>query len=375
MRSYFIFILVFLFCHFLAEYTRKKGFENLNIKRVCEKNVIFPGEEFKIVTQIENKKWFPISFLNVEEEYPQGMERVNSKSVLRNSSIIYYVSSYTILWYERIKRYHSVVINKRGVYYLRNIKLHIGDAFGFSSNEEIREDLIEIVVYPRLSSAKNLKFENNSIQGDIVVKRWIFSDPLYIRGVREYTKEDRMKDIHWNSSLRMNKLMVKEYDYTSEREVVFIINVQSAKPYWSFIDGDAIERSIKVTVALSNSIINQGIPTGVTTNAQMVNYRGDFLGEVLPGINNFKEILELCARMDKAPKLDFDQFLKERAKYFNRNSIYVIVTSYLDEEIIEEIAKLRKYGFMIKIIDTSKNSSLPLIDHVEKISYKGEGRS
>ena len=37
-----------------------------------------------------------------------------------------------------------------------------------------------------------------------------------------------MKDIHWKSSLKMNKLMVKDYDFTSERELVIIVNIEGA---------------------------------------------------------------------------------------------------------------------------------------------------
>ena len=43
----------------------------------------------------------------------------------------------------------------------------------------------------------------------ITVYKMIHKDPLYIKGIREYNVEDRMKDIHWKSSLKMKKLMVK----------------------------------------------------------------------------------------------------------------------------------------------------------------------
>ncbi|WP_032122587.1 DUF58 domain-containing protein [Clostridium amazonitimonense] len=373
MKSYSIFILVLLAFYIFAEYTRRKGFEHLTIKRSLDKNRIFPGEQFNVITQIDNEKRFPVSFLNIEEEYPFGFERIKFKTSLKNANMNYYSSSYTILGYERIKRYHPSIINKRGVYYLRNISLSLGDIFGFSNLKQENEDFLEIIVYPIVLPAKKIFFENNSIQGDIVVKRWIFSDPIYIRGLREYTRGDRMKDIHWNSSLRMNKLLVKEYEYTSEREVVFVINVQCSKPYWAFMDGEAIERAVDIVTALSNWTIKQGIPTGVLTNANMISYKGEFSNEILPGVNNFKSILEFGARMDKAPKVEFDEFLKEKGKYFRKNSIYIILTPYMNDDIINEIIKLRRYGFMMRIIDISKEGSLPEIDHVEKIHYEGKG--
>ncbi len=375
MKGYLIFIFIMAVTYFTAEYTRKKGFDNLIVKRYCDNNMIFPGEEFKIVTQIENKKWFPISFLNMQEEYPSKVERVGYNRHVVSNETNYYISSYSILWYERIKRYHTSVIRERGVYYIRNIIITIGDVFGFSSLSENREDPLEIVVYPNFVPMKKLVFQNNSIQGDVIVRRWIFKDTLYVRGIREYNVEDRMKDIHWNSSLRANRLMVKEYDYTSEREIEFIINVQCGRPYWSSIDNKSVERSIKVVMSLASGTIDEGIPTGVMTNAQIISYSGSSPSEIIPGINNFKSILELGARIYKTPRVELYEYLMDKGKSFKQNAIYVLVTSYLDKESIDVLKKLVIAGFTIKIIDTSKDLSLPRIDHIEKIDYKGEVKS
>ncbi|MBB6631535.1 DUF58 domain-containing protein [Clostridium algidicarnis] len=373
MKSYAIFILAVVAFYIFSRYTMSMGFKDIEVIRSLDKARIFPGEQFNVITKIENKRRWPIAFLNIKEQYPEGFERMQSSPDFRNPNVTYYTSSYSILGHERVKRYYNSTIDKRGVYYLKYLTLSLGDLFGIFNIEEEQEDLLEVIVYPKVVDASQIEFENKSIQGDSVVRRWIFSDPVYVRGLREYVRGDRMKDIHWNSSLRMNKLVVKEYEYTSERQVVFIANVQCAKPYWSAIDGEAIEKAVKIVASLSNFTIEQGIPTGVMTNANMISSSGNFSNELLPGINNFKEILEFCARIDKLPKVDFSEFLREKGSYFNSNSIYIILTPYMNDEIISEMIKLKRYGIIMKVIDVSEKGSLPELNHIEKIYYGGKG--
>gem|GEM_PF-4647637 len=130
---------------------------------------------------------------------------------------------------------------------------------------------------------------------------------------------------------------------------------------------------MKIVASLSNFTIEQGIPTGVMTNANMISSSGNFSNELLPGINNFKEILEFCARIDKLPKVDFSEFLREKGSYFNSNSIYIILTPYMNDEIISEMIKLKRYGIIMKVIDVSEKGSLPELNHIEKIYYGGKG--
>ena len=52
-----------------------------------------------------------------------------------------------------------------------------------------------IEVYPRLLSPGTLPFPSSRWQGDLLVKRWILPDPVWVGGVRPYTAGDERKDI------------------------------------------------------------------------------------------------------------------------------------------------------------------------------------
>ena len=373
MQGYFIFLFVAFVLLTLGDITRKKGFLNLTIRREVENRAIVEGEDAKIVTIIENNKWLPISFLHVQEIFPINIPRVSEDAVYNDrDKFLIYSNRYNVLWFERIKRTYKVKGLKRGAYLLKDIRLSIGDVFGFSYEGKDLEDYVEVVVYPKLIDTKNLNFASTNIQGDNIVKRWIFKDPLYIKGIREYSVEDRMKDIHWQSSLKMGKLMVKDYDYTSEKEIIFIINSQCGDPYWATIDSDVIDNAVKLGVSLAAKAQKEGFAAGMWSNAHIISYEGDVKGEIAPSVNSMKGILELGARIDYSTRTDFYKYLDEKLKDFNQSSTYVIITPFLDEVSANILSKLRKSGSLIKVIDVSAKGNVPSIDGIDKLLYKGE---
>ena len=373
MREYLTFIFVALILIMVGDLTRKKGFDNLTVKRQVDKEAIVEGEEFKITTIIENNKLLPISYLKIKEEIPIELPRVSEDSIPSTSNMrLYYTSKYSVLWFERIKVTYINKGAKRGAYLIRSIRITIGDVFGLTSISKEIVDTIEILVYPRVVNIRQFNFESTNLQGDNIVKRWIYKDPLYIRGIREYNVEDRMKDIHWKSSLKMNKLMVKEYDYTSMREIVFIVDVQGGDPYWAFIIEENVENSIKISASLAEEAIKQGIATGMWTNAQVVGFDNDFDERIHPSLNSFQSIMDLSARMDYSPRKEFHHFLKNRVQEFNSSATYIIITCYLSSDSQNILAALKRAGVLIKIIDVSKNGTVPSIPGIEKVNYKGE---
>ncbi|MEG1796755.1 MAG: DUF58 domain-containing protein [Clostridium sp.] len=369
--QYLFLILLIVLIIVFAEFIRRKGFDNLKIYREVENNKVIEGETFKITMVLENNKRLPLFFLAISEQIPFGLQYATEVTAYMEGKDIWHVSKYSIKWYERRKRTYTLVGAARGTYLIKNMNITVGDIFGLSANSKEQEDYIEVIVYPKIHGINKYEFDITSFQGEDAVRRWIHKDPLFIKGIREYNVEDRMKDIHWKSSLKMNKLMVKDYDYTSERELVIILNVQCGDPHWSNIQKEAIEAGIRIAASLGAKAIKEGMPTGMWTNAQLITYDTTVANEIKPTMGSFKAIMEMCARADIATKWDFNEYLQKRAQSFNSNCTYVIVTPYLNEKDINVISKLRRSGHKIKIIDVSLKSSVPAIDGIEKIIYKG----
>lgn len=371
MAGYIIFIIVGLGLIYLGKTTRLKGFENLNIKRVIEKNRVKIGEEFKITTIIENNKFLPISFLILKEYMPKSIEYISSFKVSKAEDNFVYESKYTIGSYERVKRTYKVVANKRGTYMINNLGCTIGDIFGLSYDNKEIEDPKEILVYPKEININKIVFNNKGLQGDVIIKRWIYEDPLFIKGVRDYTPESRMKDVHWKASSKLGKLMVKEYDPTSDMQFNIILNVQCGDPCFASINMTLIEKSIEVAAAIAKGILVNGIPVGIDTNAMLTSFDGMCKFKIEPSLNSLDKILQFCARVGYDAKVPLYEYLKRNVKNFSTNSTYILITSYLDEECENILSKLARSGYSIKVIDMTVNKNLNPIRGIERVAYEG----
>ncbi|SHK60175.1 Uncharacterized conserved protein, DUF58 family, contains vWF domain [Clostridium cavendishii DSM 21758] len=357
---------------FASDKIRENAVDNITIKRELDKRAIFKDDSLMVTLKIENASKIPVEFLHIEEQFDKNIIKI--KSILDGKPIgncNYYATNLSINGRERVKRKYYITALKRGAYIISNITIEVGDIFGIKENKKCIEDFKEFLVYPEIRNLKQLSIASNSLLGANLVKRLINEDTLITKGLRDYTTNDRMKDIHWNSSLKLNKLMVREYDFTSDIDAIFILNVQCSEIFWNSIDEEVVEKGVSLMCSLALQTIEQSIPVELWTNASIRSYTGNFKGNVRCNKGQANKILEFGARIDNLPYCGFNDYLKEKLKNFRSNSVYVILTSYINSEIENIIINLTKRGYIIKLIDLSKDQALN-IAYIEKISYSWE---
>lgn len=359
---------VLQFCNFNAKY----GHKDLKISREVSGKLIPIGEKFKLTLKIENRKRMPIMFMLLEQKYPEELSFCDGSKVEISGGENWHVSKYAIGKFQRRNRSYTVIGRTRGAYILRGINIRIGDPLGLCIEKSEVDDWLEVLICPKVKAIDSLRFENTSFLGDNTVRRWIHKDPLYIRGIREYSVEDRMKDINWKASLKADKLMVKEYDYTSDNQLVIMINVQCGDPYWSYLKSDMVDKAVDIALALSSKALKESIPTGVWSNANMIYCRDGGPLDLMPKRNNLEAIIEYCTRIYKVPRQEFSIYLQQKISYLNADTTYVIITGYMNERDVNVVKEMVRRGYKIKVIDISDSGNLEEIKGVEKICYKGE---
>ncbi len=113
---------------------------------------------------------------------------------------------------------------RRGIYRWSKLEVHGTDALGLVTlSRNYETDPIELVVYP---APLPVSVEIVALTG------WGASDTesanrkgpgLEVRGLREYSQGDPMRYVHWASSARHGKLMVKEFDTSSSSIMLFVL--------------------------------------------------------------------------------------------------------------------------------------------------------
>lgn len=367
-----VFVVVILYSlYFISTKGVKEGFNKLIVKRNIINARIAEGEETTVELVIENRKRMPITFLLIEELLPKEFKLHNKANISEEYNGRRHKIKGSIYGYERRKKIYKAKIYKRGVYFINDMDITIGDIFGIATNEKSIKDRKEVVVYPKIKEINEFKFKDKNIMGENIVKRWIHTDPIFIKGIREYAPQDRMKDIHWNATMKQNKLMVKEYDYSSDKEMMIILSTQCHKECFSYIYSDCIDNGINIAVAIANQCIQEGISIGMWTNACIRSMNFDAPNEIKPNSISIEPILELCARADYISAISLEEQLAKRIYEFKENTVYVLITPYLSKEAIGIIYTLSRRGITFKIIDVSRKRDIPHINgiEIEKIDF------
>jgi len=117
-------------------------------------------------------------------------------------------------------------LTRRGSFQLGPTRITTGDPFGlFAAVREIkpRETLI---VFPMMHEVSSFPSPRGMLTGGQVIRQKSMDITPHAAGVREYVHGDAMKRIHWPTSVRRNRLMVKEFEQDPQAEVWIYLDSQ-----------------------------------------------------------------------------------------------------------------------------------------------------
>ncbi|NMB03284.1 MAG: DUF58 domain-containing protein [Tissierellia bacterium] len=285
------------------------------------------GQPIGILSVVENHKRLPVSHVELSERYPEGLGGGE------------YRTSLYVRGFERIKRPHQVVAFERGLHTVEFGRLIIGDFLGITREFRRYPLKKEWVVYPKKIDLHDSIIPIDSTMGELSVRRWILPDPIMIRGIREYTGMESQKSIHWPSSLRQGRLMVKEFDFTADQSCLILLNIQTSPPTWEKPKAELIEQTIRLTRALADELEDQAIPFAVRCNAY--NYldppqRGYTVHTGL-GDAHMDEVLDMLGRIDYKVGTGFTGMLRQVQTQAMNQVTVIIMTPIILESYLEEI--------------------------------------
>lgn len=333
------------------------GEKKLSYGVQTDKNVYEIGEEITLTPVIENRKILSIPFLNVTEYYGEKF------SESQNTYHLF------VMPLQRITLEHKIHGKERGLHTLDGAQLKMTDLLGFHNKFLEKAINQEVIILPRRKNIRELIMPFDSLHGAVSVKRWIVDDPLMLRGVREYTGRESQRYIHWPSSLKHQRILVKQFDFTTDRSAMVFLSMESSRPYWKDPDVEALEESIITARAVLEELMKERIPAGFSSNGY--NAKTDNGGVSFPpGLSpkNLEKYLMLLGKMGVIVSESLETSLKKISR--NRSSFQVVVL------IVPKVLK----EHVVPINEFSKNGKLVLIamreDHLTEISgnvriYKG----
>jgi len=356
-----------------ASLFKRTAFKKLDYKCGFSVSEAHEGDDIYLIETIYNKKLLPVPWLKVEINSSRWLEFAETRSVIAQENR-HVTSSYFLKSYQKVTRRWKLKCLKRGVFCIDTVTLITGDLLGNASDSLPLEINAVIQVYPRTIDLEGIFMPVNYLQGDTVVKRWINEDPFFISGTREYTTGDPMNKIHWSSTARMGRLMVRQNDFTSQYGLSVIINIQSIEnEYFDAVYKDFIELGIKAAATIFDRALRNGTPARLATNGSTLDgARQMIFTQEASGRSHISGLLSILARLELRRIKDFEDFLRDISADIS-NSEIIIITSYLTGTICGLLRRMKVRNNAVKILVTNKSIEMVTLPEDMDIYILKEG--
>ncbi len=328
----------------------KYGFHKLNYK--CEFSVAeaHEGDSIYLIEKVYNSKLLPVPWLKVDIHSSRWLDFAGTCSVIAQDNR-HVTSSFILKSYQKITRRWNLKCLKRGVFTTENVTLVSGDLLDFQVVSISVAVNACLMVYPEIVNLDELFTPVNLLQSDRVVNRWIVDDPFMVSGAREYTPGDPLNRVHWPASARSGKLMVKKNEFTSQRSLTVLLNMQSQLyEYSDTINKEMAELGIKVAATLFDRALKEGTSVRLGTNgcttpcARQAIFTGDAADR-----EHISELFKILARLLMKNVKDFEAVLDDVLPVLVNTEV-VIITAYLSKRLCEQADRLRMYGNAVSIV-------------------------
>jgi len=195
------------------------------------------GQMASMPLKVENRKWRRRQAIVAQEFLPFALE-TSARHVLPP------LNRKSIQFFDR-----PVLAIKRGEFKLDSVILRSGDPAGLFCRERRFRLPASLVVYPPVEQLPDLLLKQHeafqTATGNPISAAGTSQD---FYGVREYTPSDGMRYIHWRSSARYRKFMVKEFERNAVTSVAVLLDAH--EPMVSEGDWSNLEYLIRIAASL-----------------------------------------------------------------------------------------------------------------------------
>jgi uncharacterized protein (DUF58 family) len=150
----------------------------------------------------------------------------------------------------------------RGRYAFDAIRLTIEDPFGLARAELVQGEPQALVVYPRLVRLERLFSEGGAYAQD--GRRLLLRRPtgFELHSVREHVEGESLRQVHWPSTARMGRLMVKELEDAPRDEVAVLLDGDARA-----ISGEGFEVAVRAAGSILQAHLRRGRRCALVVNS------------------------------------------------------------------------------------------------------------
>ncbi len=236
---------------------------------------------------------------------------------------------------------------QRGVFPLGPTTLRSGDVFGLFPISKILLAKDALLVYPMMVDIRNFPNPPGLLPGGESLRRRTHHVTPNAAGVRDYVTGDPLNRIHWVSTARRGRLMVKEFELDPLADVWVFLDAQRSiqagnsylpspqisqdlwrKPQKINLPPSTEEYGVSIAASLVRDYLRRGRAVGFVA-------AGQHLAMLSPdrGGRQLGKVLEALALLRCEGEIRLRGLIETQVKHMVRGSTVVIITASVDREV------------------------------------------
>ena len=230
---------------------------------------------------------------------------------------------------------------RRGKFTLGPVTITTGDPFGLFRNRLTVADTRSLLVYPATVDLPGLDIPVGELPGGVTMRHRTHYTTTNASGIREYVAGDAFNRIHWPTTARTGRLMVKEFELDPTSDVWIMLDLQKRAHVGSG-DDSTEEVAVSISASLAKHFLDVNRAVGLIAQGQDRNPP-----LVLPsdrGNRQLLKVLEELVLVHAESRMTLEELLVAEGSRFGRNTTVIAVTPSLDEGWIVALRTLASHG-------------------------------
>jgi uncharacterized protein (DUF58 family) len=321
------------------------------------------GDSGEVWLILENYSWFPLPWIQVTQQWPQGMQ-VEINETWQDTMVY---TSY-LLPRQRARRKIRFRCHNRGLHRLPPAQVRYSDGMGEPEPPLSLDASLEWLVRPRVMDAIDVPIQLQAIMGEIPIRRWYQEDPSRVAGVRPYEPGDPFKTIHWRLSAKTGQWMTKQMETTSDTHVYLLLNVQTHPLSFLLPPAPLVDHACRLAATWFVQLEEKGIHYGLVTNAS---WRGVHSLTIPPGRGAHHLSTLTAALGGLIPQVSESSvdMLRRNLPHGLQPSTLILLTAYWDRGMAQTVEWLRRAGHQWVVVVLGKQENAPILQGLsEEIS-------
>ena len=351
--SLWVLLLLFLLLSFLYGcLLRYLALPHIRLERRFLRPAVFCGEVSEMQETIENNGPLFLPWIRVESRISPFL-RFGKTENLQIEGEMYHRSLFTLMPYQRIIRHHRVTFLHRGIFSVGSAALSLGDVTGWYQSLRETDTPMQVTVFPRILEDDTLPQPLINRMQDITRQMQLMTDPVMIRGIRDYVQGDAVRDIHWAATAKMQSPQVKVHEYATHRKLMVVINSQTREDQWDMLmdyEQERIENLISCAATLCMRALDQGMECGFAGNMPLEGEDEKQSAYVmsLPDRDYRESLLTAFARLRVMRTLAFLTFLEQLP--VPPSTQVVILSCYTSALLESYVSQMRARGIPAALV-------------------------